>query len=33
MSLRVDVMVIPSAFVMRFTGACGGRVSNVYNVE
>ena len=30
MSLCVDVTVIPSAYVVNFTGACGDGVSDVY---
>ena len=30
MSLRVDVMVMSSAYVISFTGACGVGVSDMY---
>ena len=33
MSLCVDVMVMSSAYVLSFTGACGVRVSDVYTFE
>ena len=30
MSLCVDVMIVSSAYIMSFTGACGVGVSGVY---
>ena len=30
MSLCIDVMVMSSAYVVSFTGACGGGASDVY---
>ena len=33
MSLCVDVMVISSAYVVSFTGACGVGVSDVYMLK
>ena len=33
MSLCVDVMVMSSAYVVSFTGACGVEVSDVYMLK